>query len=133
MRVSLLDFELNKDYEAADCCDECGGKIVFRITYRSPDHPNMGAVWWRCLRCEREDVDIVGWEQADKTVEFMGQKFYPLTARANIGPCLLCGKLVIGVPLILFLDKGEKGELDFCFTCVKKNGWDEKLLGARLL
>jgi len=133
MKVSLSDFELNKTYEAADRCDECGGKIVYRITWVDPDSKDFGSIEWECKRCGMNDVDTVGWRLDDKPVSFMGRKFYPLTHRANIGPCLNCGKLVIGVPLILFLDKGEKGELDFCLGCVKKNGWDEKLFGARLL
>jgi len=133
VKVELHDFKLNKIYEAADRCDECGGAIFFKITWIDPETHDIGQIEWECSRCGINDIDTVGWTVADKPVEFMGKQFHPLTARANIGPCLNCGKLVIGVPLILFLNEGRKGELDFCFTCVKKNRWDEKLFGARMV
>jgi len=132
VKVSLLDFKVNELYDAADRCGDCGGKVVYRITWVDPDCGYVGEIEWECLECGAWDTDIVGWRQADEPVEFMGRKFYPLTHRANVGPCLNCGRLVVGVPLILFLDKGEKGELDFCWRCVRREGWDEKLLGSRI-
>jgi len=133
VRVRLGDFELNKLYEAADPCPYCGGRVECKVTYIDPEDRDLGDLSWSCTVCDAGDVDIVGWRQADKPVEFMGRKFYPLTHRANVGPCLACGRLVVGVPLILFLDKGRRGELDFCFPCVRKNRWDVKLFGARAL
>jgi len=133
MRIRLRDFKLNHIYKAADKCEECGGEIFYKITWIDPETHDIGTIIWECSKCGINDIDNVGWTIANKPVEFMGKQFFPLTARANIGPCLNCGKLVIGVPLILFLNKGEKGELDFCFSCVKENGWDEKLFGARLI
>jgi len=133
MRIRLRDFELNRIYKAADECDECGGEIFYKITRIDPEIPYMGIIEWECQKCGMSDMDVAGWKTSDKPIEFMGKQFHPLTERSNIGPCLNCGRLVIGVPLIIFLNEGRKGELDFCFTCVKKNGWDEKLFGAKLL
>jgi len=128
LRVRLTDFKLNYTYEAADRCDECGDKIIFKITWIDPESHDLGTIEWECVGCGLSDMGIVGWTFADKPVEFMGKQFYPLTARANIGPCLNCGKLIVGVPLILFLNGGTKGELDFCWACVKRRGWDRELL-----
>jgi len=68
------------------------------------------------------EMDFAGWEFMDKTFRFRGREYYPLKSRANVGPCLNCGRLVVGVPLILFIDEGRGGELDFCFECVEKLG-----------
>lgn len=144
--------EVMKDFprwwmEAADRCEFCGAKYVVKITSVA-EEGYFGEIEWRvyhskeCLNRYDEGTgdelfgefdegwDVAGWTLAEKPVDFMGKKFYPITSRGNVGPCLNCGKLVIGVPLILFLNKGHKGQLDFCFSCVKKNGWDQKLLGA---
>ena len=53
----------------------------------------------------------------------------PLKARGNIGPCLACSCLVVGVPLILFIDEGRKGEFDFCFKCASGLGLLEEIVG----
>jgi hypothetical protein len=130
----LKDFKLNEWFEAADGCDTCGSKAKVMITHVD-ETGAFGHVQWRifhkqgCPEVYNEETlgidaeeDVVGWEFEDKPFTFQGKQYYPLKSRANIGPCLACGQLVIGVPLILFIDKGRKGELDFCWECVKSLG-----------
>lgn len=69
---------------------------------------------------------------ADKPTHFMGKQYYPFTARANIGICHACEKLIVGVPLILFLDQGRKGQLDFCHECAKERGIYKRLLDSKM-
>jgi len=134
----LKDFRLNEWFEAADGCEACGAKYKIRVLDVDKDGV-CGTVEWaitHSAECperfdddlEEEpavtesDMDVAGWEFMPNTFTFRGKQYYPLKSRANIGPCLSCGKLVIGVPLILFIDKGRKGELDFCWNCVKRLG-----------
>ena len=121
MKTTVNHLKLNEVCEAADPCDLCGGKIIYEVTFIDKEN-NVGDVSWECTQCGAGGPDILGWTIAKNPVDFMGKKFYPITSRANIGPCLNCGKLVVGVPLILFLDEGRKGELDFCFSCAKELG-----------
>jgi len=67
-------------------------------------------------------MDVAGWEYMKEPFKFNGREYYPLKCRANIGLCLECGKLIVGAPLILFIEEGRKGELDFCWSCAKKLG-----------
>ena len=131
MRVNLVDFPLNTSFDAADECEECGGKLRVTVTYvdLKADYP-IGDVLWGCQRCGATGEDMVGWQLAEKSVKILGKEFYPIISRINVGPCLNCGKLVIGVPLILFLDKGSKGELDFCFSCAGELGILDQLKGG---
>jgi len=46
----------------------------------------------------------------------------PLRSKCNVALCLNCQELVVGIPIVLFLDEGEKGELDFCERCAKDLG-----------
>lgn len=127
-KPQLNDFPLNTPFDAADVCEKCGGKLRVTITFIDPnsDH-TFGGLFWECEQCGDNGQDIVGWKLASKPVKILGKEFYPIILRANIGPCLNCGKIVIGVPLILFLNEGHKGELDFCFSCSKKLGLLEAL------
>ena len=121
MKVTVSDLKLNEKCEAADPCDLCGGKILYEVTFVDGKN-NVGDISWECTQCGAGAEDILGWILARNPITFMGKPFYPIKSRANIGPCLNCGKLVVGVPLILFLDEGRKGELDFCFRCAKDLG-----------
>jgi hypothetical protein len=133
----LKDFPRDVWFEAADGCEVCGAKYYVNIVELDKDGV-FGFIQWAITHkpdCENrfiEDVDEeetaefdlepAGWEFMPKTFTFHGKQYYPLKSRANVGPCLECGRLIIGVPLILFIDKGVKGELDFCWECAKKLG-----------
>lgn len=128
----LKDFKLNEWMEAADGCEYCGAKYEVRVT--DLWSANFGDVEYRIKHkpdCpekfmdedeEEPAWDNAGWEFMEKPIIFRGNQYYPLKSKANIGPCLECGKLVIGVPLILFIDDCRKGELDFCWDCAKRLG-----------
>lgn len=123
MKVELKIFPLNIPFDAADECQNCGGKLRVKIEAAlERTHHSVGNVSWECQQCGDSGEDIVGWQLAEEPVKILGKEFYPIISRANVGPCLNCGKLVIGAPLILFLDEGRKGELDFCFSCAEKLG-----------
>ena len=123
MKVELKNFPLNTPFDAADDCQNCGGKLGVTITYTDPDSGHtFGDLFWECKQCGAGAHDVVEWQLSEKPVKMFGKEFYPIIARANIGPCLNCGKLVVGVPLILFLEKGRRGELDFCWSCAKELG-----------
>ena len=128
MKVELKNFPLNTPFDAADECECCGGKLRVQITWVDPnsDH-SIGNVSWECQQCGDKGEDVAGWALSKKPVNMFGKEFYPIISRANIGPCLNCGKLVVGVPLILFLEKGRRGELDFCFPCAKDLGILDRL------
>jgi len=126
----LKDYPFNEWMEAADGCDVCGAKYQVRITYIDKKH-NFGDVEYKIhhkpdcpdgieLGEMEEGLDVAGWEYMPKPFKFRGKIYYPLKSRANIGPCLECGRLVIGAPLILFIKEGYGGQLDFCFECAKK-------------
>jgi len=143
----LKDFPMNVWMDAADTCEFCGAKYQVKITWVN-EQGTLGDVEWRvkhaknCPSLDTEpeiqqvvnrlgfvgDVDVAGWEFMPKPFELKGKQYYPLKSRANIGPCLECGKLIIGVPLILFIDEGRGGELDFCWQCVKRLGLLEMIL-----
>jgi len=137
----LKDFPKGEWFEAADGCEVCGAKYKVRVIDLDKDG-TLGTVEWAithkpdCSERFAEDMDEfignkeftesdwdnAGWEFMPEPFTFQGKQYYPLKSRANIGPCLSCGRLIIGVPLILFIDKGRKGELDFCWSCVKRLG-----------
>ena len=144
----LRDFPRDTWMEAADGCDVCGGPYMVKVTWVDdsgdygdvlvkahhrddcpevpgigPYGPDMSESWDR--------HDIAGWEYAEETVVVAGREWTPLKARANVGPCLNCGALIVGTPLILFLDEGMKGELDFCFRCAELGILNH--LGGRLV
>lgn len=132
MNTKLLkDYPRNVWMEAADACGFCGAKYQVKVTWVD-ERGCFGDIEWKiphkddCHELiyeeESEGNDIAGWEFHDKVYSLMGREYYPLKTRANIGPCLQCRKLVVTVPLILFLDGGNEGELDFCFGCAKTLG-----------
>jgi len=116
-------------YEAADPCEQCGGRIRVDILFVSK-HENFGDILWECEGCGLSDADVAGWEYADSNVEIVGRKYLPFKSVANYAPCHGCGKLVIGVPLILFIGKPSPwGEIHFCWTCAEQLEILEKMLG----
>jgi hypothetical protein len=124
----LKDYPRDEWFEAADGCEVCGVKYQVQIVDMDMDGV-FGAVKWmlkhkpECPEAEEDgeewDVESAGWEYMSKPYTFRGRQYYPISLRANVAPCLNCGKIIIGTPLIIFIDKGEKGELDFCWSCVK--------------
>lgn len=143
----LKDYPLKEWMEAADGCDVCGGPYMVKVTWVD-DSGDYGDVVIKANHkdncpegleigsyspnmndsCDRQD--IAGWDYAEETVMVAGREWYPLKSRLNIAPCISCEALVVGVPLILFLEEGRKGELDFCFRCAGELGILSQLVRA---
>jgi hypothetical protein len=136
----LKDFPRDEWFEAADGCEVCGAKYKVRVIQLYS--ATFGEVEWAirhkpdCPERFIEDMDEfvddidntesdwdnAGWEFMPEPFTFRGKQYYPLKSRANIGPCLECGRLIIKVPLIFFINEGRKGELDFCRECATRLG-----------
>ena len=126
----LKDYPLNEWMEAADGCDLCGEKDRVMVTWvdESGDSGDVHVQHQHKDDCPDPEmygfgdhVDMAGWEFSDRTITLKGREWPTLKARGNIGPCLSCWKLIVGVPLILWPDDGEV-ELDFCFGCAVELG-----------
>jgi hypothetical protein len=65
--------------------------------------------------------DFAGWEFSDRMMTIARKELPTLKSRLNIGPCLNCWKLVVGVPLILLAQDGSV-EIDFCWSCAEELG-----------
>ena len=126
----LRDYPLNEWMEAADGCDLCGEKARVMVTWVD-ESGNFGDVHVQhqhkddCLDPEMcgfgDHIDVAGWEFSERDLGIAGREWPTLKSRANIGPCLSCWKLVVGVPLILWPSDGDV-ELDFCFKCAEELG-----------
>ena len=135
----LKDYPLNEWMEAADGCQYCKAKTKVMVTWVD-ESGDFGEVHIQhqheddCLDQEQEfgdHIDVAGWEFNPRAmVVVAGRAWTPLKACANVGPCLNCGALVVGVPLILFLDEGWKGELDFCWNCSEELGLLDTITGG---
>jgi len=155
----LKDYPLDEWMEAADGCDLCGERAWVKVTWvdesgdygeayfktpHRPDCPNFRDAYeswddpWVDYPDEPRETpkpvperrEIAGWEWSERTITLAGREWTTLKARANIGPCLNCMKLVVGVPLILWPSDG-KVELDFCFSCAAELGILNHLKGGR--
>jgi len=138
--LRLKDYPQNKWLPGAGECEGCGAQPEIQIIYVDPSG-DFGTVQFRiqheegCYAVENGlvpgllDQDLAGWEFKEKPTKLLGRDFWPLKVRANVGPCLSCWKLVPETPLILFLDEGRGGELDFCFKCAEELGILDKLMG----
>ena len=136
----LKDYPRDEWMASADVCDVCGARRLVRVKKVHGDglygiveimeRHNPGCPM-RLEAYANERSDHAGWEYASETVKLFGREFTPLKARGNVGPCLGCGKLIVGVPLILFLDEGLGGELDFCFNCALELGVIDRLRSGR--
>jgi len=136
----LKDYPRDEWMDSADVCDVCGARRQVKVKKVHGDglygvveimeRHNPGCPM-RLEAYPNERSDQAGWEYASETVKLCGREFTPLKARGNVAPCLGCGKLIVGVPLILFLDEGLGGELDFCFNCALELGIIDKLRSAR--
>ena len=124
----LKDFPLNQWLEATGECPQCQSKSVQAKVTWVDESGDFGDIALKCLICSFTDHDIAGWKIGSQTHPFLGKQYLPLTSRANVGPCMACEKIVVGVPLILFLDEGRDGELDFCFSCAEKLGLLESIV-----
>lgn len=131
----LKDFPLKVWQPAADTCEYCGAEYRVRVTWVDKTG-NFGDIEFAsehnpdCMRDMAGEIELEsgGWEFAERTITLGGVEWTPLKTRANVGPCLKCGRLIVGIPLILFLDQGRLGELDFCFSCAEKLGILAQLL-----
>ena len=144
MKKLLRDYPAREWMEGADGCQYCGAKYEVRVTWVD-ETGCFGDVEYRISHkedcperfdisingvdmAEGVNVDVAGWEYHDKPFTLRGPhgrgcvELYPLKSRVNVGPCLLCEKLVIRAPLILFIDEGRGEELDFCFGCAEERG-----------
>ena len=123
----LSDYPIGEPFEAADGCQYCPAKYQLTITrvegdlgnveYSITHHDYCTDRWDEDGDLEHE-LEIVGWTLSEHIVRVGVWNGHPLTYRANIGPCLNCWKLVVGVPLILFPADGGY-QMDFCFKCVE--------------
>lgn len=130
MIKQLKDYTLNEWMDAADGCDLCGEKARVMVTWvdESGDYGDVVIEHRHKDDCPDpemcgfgEHMDLIGWKFSERTISIAGREWYTLKGRMNIGPCLNCWKLVVGVPLILFPEDG-KVELDFCFKCAEELG-----------
>jgi hypothetical protein len=126
----LKDYPLNEWMEAADGCDFCGEKARVMVTWvnKSGDfgdvviqHRHKDESYDPEMSVFGEHTDVAGWEFSDRTLNIAGREWPTLKGRANIGPCLNCWNLVVGVPIILWPSDG-KVEIDLCFKCAKELG-----------
>ena len=136
----LKDYQSGEWMDAADFCEMCGARHQVKVKeVQSDGLYGVVEIMERhgpgCpMRLEAypyERSDHAGWEYASETVKLFGREFTPLKARGNVGSCLCCWKLIVGVPLILFLDEDRGGELDFCFNCALELGVIDKLRSGR--
>ncbi|MDH5203434.1 MAG: hypothetical protein OEW69_09270 [Nitrospirota bacterium] len=128
----LKDYPLNQWLEAADGCQYCKKAYQVRVTWVD-ESGNYGDLEIKeqheksCIeQFEPESHsprwDTAGWEFTEKEVTILEHTFRPIKLRMNVGPCVHCWKLVVGIPLILFIDEGKGGEIDLCFSCAEKLG-----------
>jgi len=115
----LRDYPLNVWLDAADECPECFHTLRVRVVWLDDDGL-FGNVEVHCPECGDSYVDLAGWTLAEEPFSLRGRLFYPIVSISNVGPCLNCWKLIPGAPLILFIDGGRGGELNFCFECAHK-------------
>jgi len=134
-RKILRDYPIGVWLEAADECESCKSRYEVRIhevddsglfgtvewrIHHKPDCPEVTEYYEGAPVTEMSSMDIAGWEYMKELFKFNGKEYYPLKGKANVGTCLECGKLIVGVPLILFIEKGRKGSLEFCFECAQR-------------
>jgi hypothetical protein len=99
------------------------GMVEWSITHK-PDCPETaydeeekGLDW---------DVEGAGWELGDQPVTIAlpnGElkQYYPIVVKSNVAPCLECGRLVVGTPIIVLIEE-LNSELDFCPECAERLG-----------
>jgi hypothetical protein len=139
-RKLLKDYPTGKPFEAADGCESCGARFMVEVIDVDEDGL-FGMVEWSITHkpdCpenpaydeEEEgldwDVEGAGWELSDEPVTIAlpsgGRKmYYPIVVRSNITPCLECGRLIVGTPIIVLI-KEMGSELDFCPECAERLG-----------
>jgi len=136
----LKDYPRDEWMDAADFCEMCGARRRVKVKEVHGDglygvveimeRHNPGCPM-RFETYPTERSDHAGWEYAGEMITLCGRAFTPLKARGNVATCLGCGKLIVGVPLILFIDEGRGGELDFCFGCALELGIIDRLRSGR--
>lgn len=129
----LKDYPVHEWMETADGCIYCGAKHEIMILDVN-ESGDLGDIKIRrhheedCFDPESEDVfDVCGWVFSHSKLHIVGREFPTLRSHLNAVPCLNCWKLIVGVPVILFLENGEY-EADFCDTCIQELGILEMML-----
>jgi hypothetical protein len=123
----LSEYHLNQWIEAAGECPQCLSRHLQVMITWVDETGDCGDIVVRCLVCGFTDCDVAGWTVDSCTRNILGKPYTPIKLRTNVGPCVACERLVVGVPLILFIDEGRGGELDFCSSCFEKVGLLETL------
>jgi hypothetical protein len=124
----LRDFPVDEWFEAADGCNYCG--VRYRVMINMLEEGGLyGEVVVRdghmpeCFGASEVDrLELAGWEYGSKRVTINGVTYRALWRRCDVTICLNCGRLIVDSPVVVFLDGGRHGELDFCQDCVEEFG-----------
>jgi len=125
----LKDYPLKVWQPAADTCEFCGAPYQVQVSWVD-ETGNFGTVIFKADHkpdCQRDmgdqtEEDVAGWLFSENTVHLFAKEWTPIKARANVGPCLNCWRLIVGTPIILFLQEGKAGEIDVCVKCAEETG-----------
>lgn len=96
---------LDKVVETADTCDECGSRILMRITWVDKSG-NLGYAEYWCPRCGWVEEDFIGWKYSEEHVNILGMSLRPYVAVSNIRLCHVCGRPIVSVPSVIFIERG---------------------------
>jgi len=113
---------LNRVVETADVCEDCGSRIFLRVVDVDEDGDSGYCEYW-CPRCGWAEEDFIGWKYSEERVNILGMSLRPYVAVSNIRLCHVCGRPVVGVPIVLFIKSGGRviGEVDLCRECFFKH------------
>lgn len=125
----LKDCPFKEWFDVKGPCPQCGSETMQAMVTYLGDTGDFGDLTTRCMTCEFSDYDVAGWQYEDRPVQMWGRQFLPIKARMNVGPCVACGKLVVGGPIILFIKQGFGGQLDFCQGCFQDLGILQRAMG----
>ncbi|NWG10113.1 MAG: hypothetical protein HXX80_07425 [Nitrososphaerales archaeon] len=107
--------DLDEDDIIANCEHE---NLEYLI---KPTGTMVQIVMVRCKTCGYEDEDLLDITYgADYMIGDL--TFKRIVSRGNYSKCVRCGLILTGTndkdfPMILFIDEGRQGELDFCRDC----------------
>jgi hypothetical protein len=144
-RRTLEDYRSEGRLTAADVC-ACGGRYeVMLLNLDLEQQTGMARIWGQhrqgcgaldealtCVVqavCQEEEEQVAGWGWRQESLDLLGVT-YPLYAWfLDVMPCLVCWRLIVGVPLLLF---GSQGVLAFCHRCFEARGLGQFLrIGPR--
>jgi len=121
---TLKDYPAGEWLVAADTCRECGQYLDVKIIDVKGNYGNAVSRCGNpnCKDHKNEVWHVIGWEYNLMSATLRNRTFHPFRDRADIGPCSNCEKLIIDVPITLFIGGGKSGQLDFCDSCFKGLG-----------